>query len=97
MAGRKVVHLDVINHPLQFGPQNLGYHVVCFFLKRFRYVPYRGTSRKIEVQTTILYSIESFSFALSINVTKNPAPTFLSTLPRDIEKIYNKIVCKSEG
>ena len=35
--------------------------------------------------------------AHSVNVTKNPAPTFLSALPGDIEKIYNKIVCKCEG
>ena len=40
---------------------------------------------------------ESNSFAPSIYVTKNTAPTFLSTLPGGIEKIYNKIVCKSEG
>ena len=51
----------------------------------------------MEVQTTILYSIESFSFAPSIYVTKNPAPTFLSSLPGDTEKTINKIVCKSEG
>ena len=59
-----------------------------------------GHQKKTEVQTTILYSIESISFSfskVSINVTKNSAPTFLCTLPGDIEKIYNEIVCKSEG
>ena len=48
-------------------------------------------------KTTILYSIDSHSFAPSINVTINPAPKFLSILPGDIKKIYNKIIFKSEG
>ena len=52
---------------------------------------------RLNSQKIILNSFENISFAPSIYVTKNPAPAFLSALPGDIEKIYNKIVCKSEG
>ena len=51
--------------------------------------------KRLNSQKIIFF--EGISFAPSIYVTKNLALTFFSTLTGDIEEIYNKIVCKSEG